>query len=141
MFISSSMKNFTGPMLVAASMLILAAMACSRSAPEIKNAEEDPLPSWNQGSTKEAILAFVKEVTDEQSPDFVPVKDRIAVFDNDGNLWSEQPAYFQLFFAIERVKELAPVHPEWKTTQPFQSILEDDLETFASLVSMGYWRW
>lgn len=110
--------------------------ACTTSSPE-KAAETDPLPSWNQGSTREAILAFVEAVTEEDGPDFVPVKDRVAVFDNDGNLWSEQPAYFQLFFAIDRVRELAPQHPEWLTTQPFQSILEDDLETFASYGEHG----
>ena len=99
--------------------------------------ETDPLPSWNQGGTKDAILKFIEDVTNDQSPDFVPIPERIAVFDNDGNLWSEQPAYFQLFFAIDRVKELAPRHPEWLTTQPFQSILEDDLETFASFGEHG----
>lgn len=88
----------------------------------------DPLPSWNEGDSKSAILDYVSIVTDENSKDFIPVADRIATFDNDGNLWSEQPAYFQLFFAIERVKALAPEHPEWKTTQPFQSVLENDME-------------
>ena len=112
-------------------------MAGCTSSPQEELSGSDPLPSWNPGSTKEAIFAFVEAVTDEQSPDFVSVEDRVAVFDNDGNLWSEQPAYFQLFFAIERVKELAPKHPEWFTTQPFQSILEDDLETFASFGEHG----
>jgi phosphoglycolate phosphatase-like HAD superfamily hydrolase len=97
----------------------------------------DPLPSWNPGATKDAILGFVQNVGDEQGQDFIPAGDRIAVFDNDGTLWSEQPAYFQLFFAIDRVKELAPQHPEWLTTQPFQSILEDDPETLASFGELG----
>ena len=97
----------------------------------------DPLPSWNEGNTKQAIINYVNEVTTEGSTNFIPVGDRIATFDNDGNLWSEQPAYFQLFFAIDRVKALAPEHPEWKTTQPFKSILEDDMKTFMSYGEHG----
>lgn len=97
----------------------------------------DPLPSWNEGATKSAIMDYVKAVTNAESADFIPVIDRIATFDNDGNLWSEQPAYFQLFFAIDRVKELAPEHPEWKTTQPFQSVLEDDMKTLMSYGEHG----
>ncbi len=89
----------------------------------------DPLPSWNEGATKAAIMTFVQDATNEQSPGFIPVADRIATFDNDGNLWAEQPMYFQLFFAIDRVKELAPEHPEWATEQPFQAVLENDMET------------
>jgi phosphoserine phosphatase len=87
----------------------------------------DPLPSWNNGATKQSIINFVNEVTDENNPNFVKPADRIATFDNDGNLWSEQPAYFQLFFAIDRVKALAPEHPEWKTEQPFKAVLDDDM--------------
>jgi phosphoserine phosphatase len=112
-------------------------MAACTSSKQKGGTESNPLPSWNPGSTKESILSFVTDVTDVRSPDFVPVEDRVAVFDNDGNLWSEQPAYFQLFFAIERVRELAPEHPEWLNTQPFQSILEDDLESFASYGEHG----
>lgn len=85
------------------------------------------LVSWKDGKSKEAIIDYVDAVTDVKSPDFIPAEDRIAVFDNDGTLWSEQPAYFQLFFAIDRVKALAPEHPEWKTTQPFKAVLEDDM--------------
>ncbi|MDO6385938.1 HAD family phosphatase [Uliginosibacterium sp. 31-12] len=88
----------------------------------------DPLPSWNEGASKQAILQFVEKVTQEGSPDFVPLPQRIATFDNDGTLWSEQPAYFQLFFAIDRVKALAPQHPEWKTKEPFASILKGDMK-------------
>jgi hypothetical protein len=76
------------------------------------------LRSWNEGKVKTAITSFVKEVTDKNNPNYIPPTERIATFDNDGTLWSEQPAYFQLFFAIDRVKELALQHPEWKTTQP-----------------------
>ena len=112
-------------------ILLLNLAACMGTREKAK-VETDQLPSWNQGATRDAIINFVRDVTDEQSQDFVPVKDRIAVFDNDGNLWSEQPAYFQLFYAIDMVKELAPGHPEWDTLQPFQAILENDMETFAS---------
>ncbi|MCD4730121.1 MAG: haloacid dehalogenase-like hydrolase [Bacteroidales bacterium] len=98
---------------------------------EIVNQETentDPLPSWNEGATKTAIIDFVNDVTNAESGNFISIPDRIATFDNDGNLWSEQPAYFQLFFAIDRVKALASEHPEWKTTQPFKSILENDMD-------------
>jgi len=88
----------------------------------------DPLPSWNDGAAKQSIVAFVEKVTTAGSPDFVPVPERIAVFDNDGTLWSEQPMYFQLAFALDRVKALAPKHPEWKTTQPFKGVLEGDMK-------------
>ena len=76
----------------------------------------DPLPSWNDGPAKQSIIAFVEKVTKPDSPDFVPVPERIATFDNDGTLWCEQPVPVQLYFAVDRVKALAPQHPEWKTT-------------------------
>jgi phosphoserine phosphatase len=88
----------------------------------------DPLPSWNDGEVKQAILDFVARATDPASPDFVAEAERIATFDNDGTLWAEQPLYFQLFFAIDRVKALAPEHPEWSTRQPFKAVLEGDME-------------
>ena len=88
----------------------------------------DPLPSWNEGATKRSIVEFVAEVTKEGSPDFVPPEQRIATFDNDGTLWCEQPMYFQLFFALDRVKALAPQHPEWKTKEPFASLLKGDVK-------------
>src|SRR5215204_3562436 len=87
----------------------------------------DPLPSWNEGAPKRAILEFVDAVTDESGPDRVPVAERLAVFDNDGTLWPERPLYTQLAFALARVGQLAPEHPEWKTTQPFQAVLDGDL--------------
>ncbi|TNF34076.1 MAG: haloacid dehalogenase-like hydrolase, partial [Gammaproteobacteria bacterium] len=86
----------------------------------------DPLPSWNESPSKQAIMAFVTNVTDEQSADYVAPAERIAVFDNDGTLWAEQPLYFQLFFALDRVKALAPQHPEWQTQEPFASLLKGD---------------
>ena len=94
----------------------------------ISESAVDPLPSWNAGATKQAIFDFVEAITTEGSPDFVPEADRIATFDNDGNLWSEQPYYFQLQFAMDRVKAMAPDHPEWKEQQPFKALLEGDME-------------
>src|SRR4249920_3651759 len=89
----------------------------------------DPLPSWNEGRAKQSILDFVAAVTREGSPDFVPVPQRIAPFDNDGTLWVEQPMYTQLAFALDRVKALAPLHPEWTAKQPFKAALEGDMKT------------
>lgn len=89
---------------------------------------QDPLPSWNNGPAKKAITSFVEKVTRNGSADFVPVADRIATFDNDGTLWAEQPMYFQLIFALDRVKALAPQHPEWKTKEPFASLLKGDVK-------------
>ena len=97
----------------------------------------DPLPSWSDGSARKAILAFVERVTKEGGPDFVAPAERIAVFDNDGTLWSEQPMYGQLAFAIDRVKALAPSHPEWKTTQPFKAVLEGDAKGLADSGQLG----
>ncbi len=93
----------------------------------------DPLPSWKEGTAKKAILDFVAKVTKEGSKDFVPVAERIATFDNDGTLWCEQPLPVQLFFAVDRVKALAPKHPEWKDKQPFKGVLDGDMKAvFAS---------
>jgi hypothetical protein len=88
----------------------------------------DPLPSWNETARKQSIVAFVDRVTKAGSPDFVPAAERIATFDNDGTLWAEQPMYFQLAFALDRVKALAPQHPEWKDQEPFASLLRGDLK-------------
>jgi phosphoserine phosphatase len=89
----------------------------------------DPLPSWNDGPAKQGIISFVEKVTTEGSPAFVPPAERIATFDNDGTLWCEQPAPVQLYFALDRVKALAPQHPEWKTKEPFASLLKGDVQT------------
>ena len=118
-------------------LFLLLAGAYSCSSASMNTGAEDPLPSWNEGESKQSILGFVRDVTDPSSGSYVALPERIAVFDNDGNLWSEQPAYFQLFFAMDRVKEMAADHPEWLTTQPFQSILENDMETFASFGEHG----
>jgi len=95
-------------------------------------AQTDTLPSWNNGQVKESIIKFVADVTTQGSPDFVPVAERIAVFDNDGTLWSEKPFYNQFAFIVDRVKEMAPQHPEWRKQQPFKAILEGDAETLAA---------
>lgn len=101
-------------------------------------AKEAPgLSSWNPGPTREAIEAFVERVTLQGGPDFVPVEQRIAVFDNDGTLWSEQPLYVQLAFGLDRVKALSAEHPEWKKTQPFKAALEGDMKTLAASGTEG----
>jgi len=98
---------------------------------------EDALPSWKAGSAKRAILEFVAKVTDEGGPDFVRPGDRIATFDNDGTLWVEQPMYTQFVFIIDRIKQLAPEHPEWKTTQPYQAVLENDRDAILAAGDHG----
>jgi hypothetical protein len=95
------------------------------------------LSSWNECPAKKAIHDFVADVTDEGSKTFVSPQDRIAVFDNDGTLWAEKPAYFQLLFALDRVKALASENPEWKTKQPFRAVLEDDMKTLAAAGDRG----
>lgn len=92
----------------------------------------DPLPSWSDGSAKQTIMRFVREVTDKSQPTYVPAVERIAVFDNDGTLWPEQPMYAQLRFALDRVKALAPKYPEWTNNEPFKSALAGDLEGVAA---------
>ena len=100
-------------------------------------AQTDPLPSWNDTAAKKNIESFVDCVTKEGGPDFVPQEQRIATFDNDGTLWVESPVYTQIAFAFDRVKEMAPQHPEWKTTQPFKGILEGDMKAVAASGEKG----
>lgn len=114
---------------------LLIAAAAVVAAPGAQ-AQSDPLPSWN-GDPREALLGFVRKVTTAGGPDFVPVPDRIAVFDNDGTLWSEQPAYFQAAFAFDRIKALAPQHPEWKDREPFKSVLAGDMKGLAATGEKG----
>jgi hypothetical protein len=109
-------------------LAILCLYACTPSREQQETIQTDPLPSWNEGNTKQAIIDYVMDVTNEESENFIPVSDRIATFDNDGNLWSEQPMYFQLLFAMDRIKVLAPEHPEWKTQQPFKAVLDNDMK-------------
>lgn len=99
-------------------------------APLIAQATE-PLPSWNEGPSRQAIVSFVDAVTEAGGKRYVPVAERVAVFDNDGTLWSEQPLYFEVLFALDEVRRLAPEHPEWKTEQPFKAVLEDDRKALA----------
>ncbi|MCU0245259.1 MAG: haloacid dehalogenase-like hydrolase [Bryobacter sp.] len=103
-------------------LIIFAGATCSLLA-------QDPLPSWNEGAAKQNILGFVQQTTKPGGSSFVKPEERIAVFDNDGTLWSEQPMYFQFLFALDRVKALAPQHPEWKTKEPFASLLKGDMKT------------
>src|SRR5438094_7076953 len=118
------MKTRHTPNLIAAALVCALALATT-----VARAIADPLPSWNDGATKKSITDFVAKVTKEGSSDFVPPEERIATFDNDGTLWCEQPMPVQLFFALDRVKALAPQHPEWKTKEPFASLLKGDLKT------------
>lgn len=127
-------KTKFAALLLAAFTILL--FSCNQQQPKKRavttNAGIDPIPSWNEGTSKQSIINFVTKTTKEGSPDFIPVADRIACFDNDGTLWSEQPIYFQLAFALDQVKALAPQHPEWKTKQPFKALLEGDLKSALS---------
>lgn len=116
------MKTMHTKQLLVAALIGIAAFTATQSR------AADSLPSWNDTAPKKAIVAFVEKVTKEGSPDFVPVPERIAVFDNDGTLWAEQPMYFQLAFALDRVKALAPRHPEWRTQEPFAALLRGDVK-------------
>jgi phosphoserine phosphatase len=119
--------------LLLASVLCLAVPACGRQQ-QTRVAAADPLPSWNEGATKQYILDFVTAVTEEGGPNHVAPEERIATFDNDGTLWSEKPFYFQFGpFILDRIKALAPEHPEWKTQQPFKAALEGDREALAAV--------
>ncbi len=100
-------------------------------------AQSDPLPSWKEGKAKLAITSFVERVTEEGGEDYVTPEKRIAVFDNDGTLWSEQPVYFQLAFAFDRIKAMAPQHPELKDTEPFKSVLAGDTKGLAAAGEKG----
>jgi phosphoglycolate phosphatase-like HAD superfamily hydrolase len=104
---------------------------------EIARSQTDPLPSWNEGAVKKSITDFVSRVTAQGSVDFVPAERRIATFDNDGTLWCEQPVYFQVAFAFDQLKVMAPRHPEWKTTQPFKAILDNDMQALAAAGEKG----
>jgi len=101
--------------------------ACAPQTEQNKAIHSDPLPSWNEGGSKQSILRFVEETTTPQHASFIPQNERIVVFDNDGTLWSEQPVYFQFMFAMDRVKALAAENPEWYTKQPFKALLEGDI--------------
>jgi len=127
------------PLVVLASAVALTACGdrparTSAAADQTASAAAAPvLPSWNEGPTRQSIVDFVERVTDPASPDYVTPAERVAVFDNDGTLWSEQPMYFQLLFALDRVRAIADDHPEWRSTEPFRAILEDDREALAAI--------
>jgi len=114
-------------------LTLLAALLSSLYA----GAQTDPLPSWNDGPAKQRIVKFVRAVTDPASPDHVPAEQRIATFDNDGTLWIEQPMYVQLAFALDRVKALAPTHPEWRQQQPFKAVLDGNMKALAASGDRG----
>ncbi len=107
------------------------------AAPISALAQVDPLPSWNDGPTKQAITTFVERVTAEGQEDFVPVEERIATFDNDGTLWAEQPVYFQVAFAFDRLKAMAGDHPEWREQQPYKAVIEGDMQALAAAGEKG----
>lgn len=120
-------RNFGLVVLLAAGSLLRV------PAPVVGQPEKpDPLPSWNDTAPKKAILAFVAKVTREGSPDFVPVRERVATFDNDGTLWVEQPMYTEIVYCVDRVKALADKHPEWKQKQPFKAAIEGDMKTIVA---------
>ncbi len=112
--------------------LLLLLTACANSQPV-----QDPLPSWTEGASKQRIMDFVHDVTTVGNADFVPANKRIATFDNDGTLWSEKPTYFQLMFILDRVRFMAADHPQWKTTQPFKAVLENDMATVKAAGARG----
>jgi len=118
-------------------MTVLFALAAALCLQHPARAQTDPLPSWNEGAAKNAIITFVNRVTREGNMGYVPPEARIAAFDNDGTLWCEQPFYFQMAFAFDRIKALAPKHPEWKTQEPFRSLLQGDVKTAASAGEKG----
>jgi hypothetical protein len=110
-------------------IIIATALVCTLAFLSTVACAADPLPSWNDSASKKAIIAFVEKCSKEGTPDFVPVAERIAVFDNDGTLWAEQPMYFQAFFTFDRIRALAPQHPEWTAQEPFASVLKGDVKT------------
>src|SRR5271155_5050085 len=109
-----------------------AAAAVSGAVGGVSAAEENPLPSWNKGPARDAILSFVTETTEKSSSKYVETKDRIATFDQDGTLWTEHPLYGQAMFALDRLAKMAPQHPDWKETEPFKSVLSGDRDAMST---------
>jgi hypothetical protein len=112
-------------------------MAAGMLPAAVARAQADALPSWSDGAAKRTILDFVAKVTTTGGPGFVPIPERIACFDNDGTLWTEQPVTFQVMFAADRVRQLADRHPEWKSQTPFKWVLEDDRNALAAMGEKG----
>ncbi len=123
--------------LKAISVLVFVFTVLAGLSPFLGAQSSAPLPSWNEGPTKAAIVKFVSDVTTQGSSSFVEPAERIAVFDNDGTLWTEQPLYNQVAFVLDRVKELAPTHPDWKTTQPFKAVLDNDIKALMAQGEKG----
>ena len=117
------------------SAILLTSCSTNNATPTVRL--EAPLSSWSATAPRQAISDFVKKVTREGSAEFVPAAERIAVFDNDGTLWAEKPVPFQVIFAFDRVKEMAPQHPEWKTREPFASVLKGDMQAIAATAEKG----
>jgi hypothetical protein len=124
------MRNFLDRRLAVSCLLVLLANIQHAAA-------ADPLPSWNEGPEKQSIVAFVQKVTKEGGPNFVPVPERIATFDNDGTLWCEQPMYFQMIFAFDRIKATAGEHPEWKNEEPYKFVIAGDMKAFGATGQKG----
>jgi phosphoglycolate phosphatase-like HAD superfamily hydrolase len=116
---------------------IALALSLSVSTGGLLAQQKDPLSTWNDGPSKQAIVRFVTGAVTRGGPGYIAPADRIAVFDNDGTLWAEQPLYFQFLFSLDRVKAMAPQHPEWKTTQPFQAVLDGDMRAFGASGERG----
>jgi phosphoglycolate phosphatase-like HAD superfamily hydrolase len=134
------LTKFHTIMIITSSVVaVLALVACSPTAATLQDADgtaasaSDALPSWNEGAAKTTILEFVAAVTDPAGDSYVPPEERIAVFDNDGTLWTEKPIPAQAFFVNARIADMAPDHPEWQTTQPFQALLQHDMATLATM--------
>src|SRR5688572_15212163 len=126
-------------------LVLLGALSISCSAPSaltqvVTAALNDPLPSWHEGVVKTALIDFVTRTTIAGARDFVPPAERTAVFDNDGTLWAEQPIYAQFAFALDRIKALAPQHPDWKTTQPFAAVIDGDVNGVLASGEAGLMR-
>jgi phosphoserine phosphatase len=121
------------PIVLLAVSLVLPACDDRPADTPAASAAAKAIPSWNEGPARKAILEFVAQITDPASPDYVAPPERVAVFDNDGTLWSEKPLYFQLLFALDRVRAMADEHPEWREAEPFRAILEDDREALAGI--------
>jgi phosphoglycolate phosphatase-like HAD superfamily hydrolase len=121
-------------------VVVLLVLIGLNSSPAIgaEQAKSDSLPSWNEGASKKSIVDFVARVTREGGPDYVKPEERIATFDHDGTLWAEQPMYFQIAFAMDRVKALAPKHPDWKNKQPFKAVFDNDTKALALLGETGF---
>lgn len=132
-----NLQSISLRIMIVSCILLLGGCQSSPAPSTIHQAVSDPLPSWNDGPSKKAILAFVARVTKEGEPGFVPKEDRIATFDNDGTLWVEQPNYVEAIFTEDRIQELAKAHPEWKTKQPFAAVLNHDTKALAASGEKG----